>query len=154
MFRRVSARLCAVPAAAMAPEEANALARRTAEGHPYHAQWTAGCAADSGSTLASPAYAFLQARIDDYRGLMSQYAVKQTEVERARKAAAMCGLEMTGSYRGPRRGTTDASGAPAPSFSDQVRAKKEATLQPVLDQALEAERADQQEHAAGASQPQ
>ena len=118
-----------------------------ARAHPYHAEWEA-ARTNKNSILSGQAYAYLQKQIFAYRELQAAYAVKQTDVERARKAAAMCGLEMTGSYRGPRRGPTDAEGNTMPSFSDAVRARKEGGLKTILDQAMDAER----EANAGAAQ--
>uniref|UniRef100_A0A7S1W230 Uncharacterized protein n=1 Tax=Neobodo designis TaxID=312471 RepID=A0A7S1W230_NEODS len=141
MFRAGATRLCAAGAAATATN-ANEIAAEAAKKHTYYKEWAA-ARADKDSVLAGESYSFLQSQVDAYRELQAQYAVKQTDVERARKAAAMCGLEMTGSYRGPRKGPTDAEGNPMPSFSDQVREKKERGLKTVLEQALEAERAGQ-----------
>ncbi|EPY25143.1 hypothetical protein STCU_02519 [Strigomonas culicis] len=50
----------------------------------------------SSSPLNGPEYSFMRDRLSDYSALQKAYAVKQTEVERARKAAQMCGLEFTG----------------------------------------------------------
>ncbi|KAG5470410.1 hypothetical protein LSCM1_01654 [Leishmania martiniquensis] len=52
--------------------------------------------ADPEHPLNGPEYAFMRDRLVEYRKLQETYAVKQTEVERARKAANMCGLEFTG----------------------------------------------------------
>ncbi|KAG5495308.1 hypothetical protein GH5_02963 [Leishmania sp. Ghana 2012 LV757] len=52
--------------------------------------------ADPEHPLSGPEYAFMRDRLAEYRKLQQKYAVKQTEVERARKAANMCGLEFTG----------------------------------------------------------
>ncbi|CAJ1032176.1 hypothetical protein, conserved [Leishmania lindenbergi] len=52
--------------------------------------------ADPEHPLSGPEYAFMRDRLAEYRKLQQAYAVKQTEVERARKAANMCGLEFTG----------------------------------------------------------
>ncbi|CAC9522820.1 hypothetical protein conserved [Leishmania donovani] len=52
--------------------------------------------ADPEHALSGPEYAFMRDRLAEYRKLQQTYAVKQTEVERARKAANMCGLEFTG----------------------------------------------------------
>ncbi|KAK7199620.1 hypothetical protein NESM_000007100 [Novymonas esmeraldas] len=57
--------------------------------------------ADPESGLNGPEYAFMRDRLAEYSKLQQTYAVKQTEVERARKAANMCGLEFTG--KGPRK---------------------------------------------------
>lgn len=86
---------------------------------PY-AQAYAAAKATPGNPLASPAYRFLLDKLQGYRELQSAYAVKQTEIERARKAAAVCGLEMTGSYRGPRRAPSLADGTPAPPRPDDA----------------------------------
>ncbi|GET91345.1 hypothetical protein, conserved [Leishmania tarentolae] len=52
--------------------------------------------ADPEHALSGPEYAFMRDRLAEYKTLQQTYAVKQTEVERARKAANMCGLEFTG----------------------------------------------------------
>jgi 5-bromo-4-chloroindolyl phosphate hydrolysis protein len=57
--------------------------------------------ADPEHALAGREYQFMRERLEEYRKLQQTYAVKQTEVERARKAANMCGLEFTG--KGPRK---------------------------------------------------
>lgn len=48
---------------------------------------------DSG--LCSEEYQFLRQHIAAYKGLQTAYAVKQSDVERARKVAQQCGLEFT-----------------------------------------------------------
>lgn len=48
------------------------------------------------SPLNSPEYSFMREKLLAYSALQKTYAVKQTEVERARRAAHMCGLEFTG----------------------------------------------------------
>jgi hypothetical protein len=111
---------CIARCAATAVAPVNVAAVAMAKKHPYYPAFEA-ARANPESTLSQPAYTFLLEKIDAYRELQAAYAVKQSEVERARKAAAMCGLEMTGAYRGPRRGITDAEGKPTPSFSDQAR---------------------------------
>ena len=45
--------------------------------------------------LGGKAYAYLRDQLTHYRSLQGEYAVKQTDVERARKAGNMCGLEFT-----------------------------------------------------------
>jgi hypothetical protein len=45
--------------------------------------------------LGGEAYEYLIAKLDSYKALLDKYAVTQDEVERAKKVAAMCGLEMT-----------------------------------------------------------
>lgn len=52
--------------------------------------------ADPAHALSGPEYGFMRERLAEYSKLQQTYAVKQTEVERARKAANMCGLEFTG----------------------------------------------------------
>lgn len=52
--------------------------------------------ADPESPLGKNEYNFMRERLAEYSALQLDYAVKQTEVERARKAANMCGLEFTG----------------------------------------------------------
>lgn len=52
--------------------------------------------ADPEHALGGREYHFMRERLEEYRNLQQTYAVKQTEVERARKAANMCGLEFTG----------------------------------------------------------
>lgn len=60
--------------------------------------------ADPEHALSGREYQFMRERLEEYRNLQQAYAVKQTEVERARKAANMCGLEFTG--KGPRKTPT------------------------------------------------
>jgi hypothetical protein len=50
-----------------------------------------------GSTgaLAAEPYEALMASLKNYDDLLRKYSVKQTEIERARAAARMCGLEWT-----------------------------------------------------------
>ncbi|KPI89617.1 hypothetical protein ABL78_1282 [Leptomonas seymouri] len=57
--------------------------------------------ADPEHALSGREYRFMRERLEEYRNLQQTYAVKQTDVERARKAANMCGLEFTG--KGPRK---------------------------------------------------
>lgn len=57
--------------------------------------------ADPEHPLSGREYHFMRERLEEYRNLQQTYAVKQTEVERARKAAHMCGLEFTG--KSPRK---------------------------------------------------
>lgn len=45
--------------------------------------------------LCSEEYKFLRKHLDTYKQLQSVYAVKQSDVERARRAAQQCGLEFT-----------------------------------------------------------
>lgn len=45
--------------------------------------------------LCSEEYKFLRRHIATYKRLQSAYAVKQSDVERARKVAQQCGLEFT-----------------------------------------------------------
>lgn len=52
--------------------------------------------ADPESPLNSAPYKFLREHLVEYSKLQQTYAVKQSEVERARRAAHMCGLEFTG----------------------------------------------------------
>ncbi len=47
------------------------------------------------SALSSEAYESLMSNLAQYDELLRVYSVKQTEMERARRAARMCGLEMT-----------------------------------------------------------
>eukprot|EP00796_Vickermania_ingenoplastis_P013391 gene13390-9216_t len=51
---------------------------------------------DSQESLGCEEYRFLRSHLQNYRKLQACYAVKQTDVERARKAANLCGLEFTG----------------------------------------------------------
>lgn len=51
---------------------------------------------DPEHALSGREYHFMRERLEEYRNLQQTYSVKQTEVERARKAANMCGLEFTG----------------------------------------------------------
>ncbi|KPA84499.1 putative mitochondrial hypothetical protein [Leptomonas pyrrhocoris] len=60
--------------------------------------------ADPDHALNGRDYRFMRERLEEYRKLQQTYAVKQTEVERAKKAANMCGLEFTG--KGPRKSPT------------------------------------------------
>lgn len=43
--------------------------------------------------LAQPEYKMLQAKLAEYVGLQGAYAVKQTDIERTRRAANVCGLD-------------------------------------------------------------
>lgn len=56
---------------------------------------------DPENPLSCSEYTYMRERLAEYSALQTTYAVKQTEVERARKAANMCGLEFTG--KGERR---------------------------------------------------
>lgn len=49
----------------------------------------------SNSGLCSEEYKFLEKHLDTYKRLQSVYAVKQSDVERARRAGQQCGLEFT-----------------------------------------------------------
>lgn len=51
---------------------------------------------DPNSPLSGPEYCFMRKKLATYSSLQQTYAVKQTDVERARRAANMCGLEFTG----------------------------------------------------------
>lgn len=51
--------------------------------------------ADPNSALASDSYEAIMKNLSLYDGLLREYSVKQTEMERAKRAARMCGLEMT-----------------------------------------------------------
>ncbi|EPY40751.1 hypothetical protein AGDE_03176 [Angomonas deanei] len=51
---------------------------------------------NTSSPLNTGDHDYLRERLAEYSKLQKTYAVKQTEVERARKAAQMCGLEFTG----------------------------------------------------------
>lgn len=50
---------------------------------------------DPDSALASDSYEALMSNLKAYDELLRTYSVKQTEMERAKRAANMCGLEMT-----------------------------------------------------------
>ena len=50
---------------------------------------------DSESALASETYNALMSNLKAYDDLLRTYSVKQTEMERAKRAANLCGLEMT-----------------------------------------------------------
>lgn len=51
--------------------------------------------ADSDSDTWRTEYTFMRDRLNEYAALQNAYAVKQTDVERAKRAAHMCGLEFT-----------------------------------------------------------
>lgn len=46
--------------------------------------------------LGCKEYKFLRNHLTEYKRLQTCYAVKQSDVERARRAANQCGLEFTG----------------------------------------------------------
>lgn len=108
MFRIAARRLCPTSAAAAAAAAHPTVAASTVH-QPYYAAYNE-AKSTAGNPLGSGTYAFLLARLQNYRELQSAYAVRQNDVERARKAGQMCGLEFTGSYRGPRRRPTRADG--------------------------------------------
>ena len=82
MLRRLSLRRCAATAAAPPLTRAR---------YSFSDEHDAACE-EKGNVLASPEYAFLRDAIAKAEALQKAYAVKQTEMERTRKAAAVCGL--------------------------------------------------------------
>ncbi len=68
--------------------------------------------ADRSSALGSAPYEALMGNLREYDALLRKYSVKQTEIERARRAARMCGLEFP-EKRGAAAMTKNA--APKPS---------------------------------------
>ncbi|KAG8347366.1 hypothetical protein TRVL_01801 [Trypanosoma vivax] len=63
-----------------------------------------------GCPLSGPDYALLRERLRHYRSLQNTYAVKQSDIERARRAAHYSGLEFTSK---PPRKSVSPSEAPA-----------------------------------------
>jgi hypothetical protein len=49
---------------------------------------------DRNSTLSQQEYGHLRRFLASYKELQGHYAVKQNDIERARRAAEVCGLEM------------------------------------------------------------
>ncbi|RNC43429.1 hypothetical protein TcCL_NonESM06867 [Trypanosoma cruzi] len=50
---------------------------------------------DSECTLSGKEYALLREKLQQYRSLQNKYAVKQDDIERAKRAARYSGLEFT-----------------------------------------------------------
>ncbi|ESL09625.1 hypothetical protein TRSC58_02652 [Trypanosoma rangeli SC58] len=50
---------------------------------------------DTECALSGKEYAILREKLQHYRGLQNRYAVKQDDIERARRAARYSGLEFT-----------------------------------------------------------
>jgi hypothetical protein len=49
--------------------------------------------ADPENPLAQPEYKLLQAKLAEYMSMQGAYAVKQSDIERTRRAANVCGLD-------------------------------------------------------------
>jgi hypothetical protein len=62
--------------------------------HSYVARYQAKLA-EEGNVLVGPEYSFLQRQLAGYKLLQNEYAVKQNDIERAKKAAEVCGLKFT-----------------------------------------------------------
>lgn len=60
----------------------------------YRARYDALAADGSGSPLSSVQFHDVLAALKQYDDLLKAYSVKQDEMERARRAAAVCGLSM------------------------------------------------------------
>ena len=91
MFRVCQVARCAATAAAAAASPAAAAAKAP---HSYEAR-LASLKADPASVLAGGEYQFLQRNLAVYQKMQNEYAVKQNDIERAKKAGQVCGLEMT-----------------------------------------------------------
>lgn len=90
MLRRCSTRLAASAAAAVAGSSST----NTPARHPYEDEFEA-YRADDTSVLGGANFNFHMECIEQYRDLQARYAVKQSEMERTRRAANVCGLEVT-----------------------------------------------------------